>query len=623
MILFDCPRCLHNLRVAKDQSGSRIDCPKCKVSLTVPSQSADAGLFDDLFDSPAAPSSVESKPSKKQPSKKRQSKAQPQPKPQPAQAKPEPAVDNPLADLVDEQTRGTNPVKNKPSVQADDSNPLAGLVIPGSPEAKEPDPDVGKDPFKVDPDAPLKVDGVGDIFSNTDVFGIKCHICDTRIHVRPKQIGTEVACPICFSKVKVRPPEAATSLRWEDQQQEKDSRKSSSSTAKSHIAPDEELKLSAPIERPKVEIDPSWGLAPVEDDLLAPKPKTIDQDPGDHTSKDEVPELIVVNNANNGFGGPAPQDGDLLPPSKGKRKGKKKPGNKSSERSEKKANSNSPATTGTTGTSGPMPQPSSATLPSQTRSVESSGVVGKDFPEFGFAELLGSAIAMIKSPGVLLRVGVAFALMCLGAITMEWISPEYHAVDTNEESTMLARLIGSAQWIFAAGIYLFGLAVLWWTSSYLFRDAALGKRTVASWSNAGTNEVLSTFLLFAFGFFIGGLPAAFFGLVILPLRVLLGPLFLLSAWYNQSPFSIVSVDAFQSASQNSGQWTRFYIFVGGLAFLGFVAGLIFWMRALLPFVAGLPLIIFGIIICIVVTLLFAVVCGWHCGRVVESLENLE
>lgn len=381
--------------------------------------------------------------------------------------------------------------------------------------------------------------------------------------------------------------------------------------------------MSAPVERPKVEIDPSWGLAPVEEDLLAPKSKSLNRDPGDQTD-DEVPELVVVNNTNNGVGGPEAKGGDLLPPTKEKKK--KKPGNKSSgNKNTKKKNQSSGSTTaGTAANPNPMPQSGSALPPPMPREVESSSVSGnKGFPEFEIGELLESAVAMLKSPGVFVRVGIAFALMCLGAITMEWISPEYHRVDTGEEAAMLARLVAWAQWIFAAGVYLTGLAALWWTSSYLFRDAALGKRSVASWSNAGTNELLSTFLLFAFGFFIGGLPAAFFASVILPLRLLLGPLFLLSAWYNQSPFAIVSVDAFQSASQNASQWKRFYTFTGGLAFLGFAAGLIFWMRCLLPFAVGLAAIIFGIAICTVVTLLFAVVCGWHCGCVAESLENLD
>jgi len=258
VISFDCPRCLHNLRAAKDQSGNRIACPKCDVSLTVPSQSADAGLFDDLFDSPDVSSSSKSK-SKNKPNKKATSKTQPDD--QPAKYKSEPGVDDPLADLLDEETRGTNPVKDKPLPQSDDSNPLAdpdpssdplaGLSVPDSFKAPQPASAAAKDPFKVAPDAPLKVDGVGDIFSNSDVFGTKCHVCDTRIHVTPKQIGTEVECPICYSKVKVKPPKAATSLRWEDQQGETDSQKPSSKTAKSQIVPDEELKLSAPVERPK------------------------------------------------------------------------------------------------------------------------------------------------------------------------------------------------------------------------------------------------------------------------------------------------------------------------------------------------------------------------------------
>ena len=229
---------------------------------------------------------------------------------------------------------------------------------------------------------------------------------------------------------------------------------------------------------------------------------------------------------------------------------------------------------------------------------------------------------MLKSPGVFARVAVAFALMCFGAISMQWISPAYE-VTADSDASMLSGLAKSAKWSVALVIYLLGLAILWWTSGYLFRDAALGKRKVSSWSNAGSNEILSTFLVFAFWFFIGGLPMAFFSLLIMPLRVLLGPLFLLSAWYSQSPFSIVSVDAFQSAPQQATQWKRFYIFAGGLAFLGFVAGLIFWMRAVLPFIAGIPATIVGIAICVTVTLLFAIVCGWHCGRVVEALETSE
>lgn len=178
VILFDCPRCLHNLRVAKDQSGNRIVCPKCNVPLTVPGQLVNAGLFDDIFDSPAAPVSSKSKPEIKATSKT-------QPAEQLAKRKPELGDDNPLTELLDEETPGNNLVKDRPSPHKDDSNPLAapdllvdpssdplaGLSVLDSAKTTQSAPATGKDPFKVDPDAPLKVDGVGDIFPTPMCLG--------------------------------------------------------------------------------------------------------------------------------------------------------------------------------------------------------------------------------------------------------------------------------------------------------------------------------------------------------------------------------------------------------------------------------------------------------------------
>ena len=589
VILFDCPRCLHNLRVAKDEAGNRIDCPQCKQTLTVPSQSADAGLFDDLFDS--APASIAGKDASREAthssplgnsSSDSSSELLLDPKTNPNSHG---SNSTGILDSAEDE----NPAVDLIEHEVDDSDPLADLVIPEPTNAIKENPEADKDPFEVDHDAPLKVDGVGDLFSSDDVFGTKCGVCDTRIHVRKKQIGSEVQCPICFSQVKVTAPSDQTSLNWEKRAGVK--KPSDSSQDKSHIASDDELKLSAPIELPKVEIDPAWGLAPVEEDLLAPKPKSVDQFAGDPKTKNDVPELIVVDDGTATSQVVSPGQAK---PAKWKGAAKK-------------------------------PAESTVAKPERTRSTRSqfdSGS-GKDFPDSELPEVLSSAIGMIKSPGVLARVTVAFVLMCLGAIAMQWISPAYEVIAEDAEASMLARLAKSAKWSVALAIYLLGLAVLWWTSSYLFRDAALGKRSVASWSNAGSNEILSTFLVFAFGFFIGGLPMAFFSLLILPLRFLLGPLFLLSSWYNQSPFAIVSVDAFQSASKNAIQWMRFYMFAGGLAFLGFVAGIIFWMRELLPFAVGVPATVLGVAICTAATLLFAVVCGWHCGRVVESLETSE
>ena len=184
------------------------------------------------------------------------------------------------------------------------------------------------------------------------------------------------------------------------------------------------------------------------------------------------------------------------------------------------------------------------------------------------------------------------------------------------------------QWGVIGGVpYLIGLATLWFTCGYIFRDAALGQRRVLSWKNTGIAAIKATFLLFSFGFFIGGLPmppVKPFLYLILPLRFLLGSLFLLSAWYSQGAFSILNIDAFKNVKKHMSQWVQYYSFILALAAIGFVAGMIFWMRGVIPIFAGTVFVsVIAVSLTVVVTLAFAAVCGWHCGRVVEALEKSE
>ncbi len=250
-----------------------------------------------------------------------------------------------------------------------------------------------------------------------------------------------------------------------------------------------------------------------------------------------------------------------------------------------------------------------------------------NFPSFDTGSLIGAAVEMIKSKGVMWRVLIAVILMCVGTIMMQWFFPDSAPkVEEGKEGTMMERLGVWLAWGIVGGVpYLLGVAMLWLTSAYIYRDAALGHRTVKTWKNAGTSEVTGTLLIFGFGFFIGGLPALFLTLLTMPLRVLFGPLLLLGAWYGQSPFSIVNVDAFRGVNKNMGHWIAFYRFMFLLAGISILAGLVFWLRAIIPvgpaFVLTAIVSIVGVLILTVVTLVFAAVCGWHCGKVVEGLQE--
>ncbi|MFK7765918.1 MAG: hypothetical protein AB8B55_01660 [Mariniblastus sp.] len=614
VIEFECPRCLATVRVAQDQSGKRVDCPKCEGSLLVPAQSTSPDLFDDLFETkPTSRSdaSVESTPV---------------PPAEPTDLHPD------IMD-IDEDDLLSNIVNAGPS----------GAIE----KSKSDSADLSVDPFKVDPDAPIKVDGMGDVFSHDDVYGIKCNICDTRIHVRPEQAGTHIKCPECFSKVLVKP---SSEVKTKPPKWVQDGRGQSTNE------PEEELKLSDPIERP--EIDESFGLAPVTDDMLAPKPKIREEFDDDVEQSDKKQSGDEGGIEDGGFAlaplqheieaddspllelldddEPAPielyeekegkevEDGlelieepqseTPLPKSRPAKPKTNSPQQKSRKEKYEEAQRRQAAKEAGTAF---RPAPESNNVP---------GASAKDrFPEFDFNSLLSSSLGMLRSPGVSWRVGIAIALMCLGSIMGLITWPVYvpAAEELEEAKTGMEKMWMGIQWtLFCVIPYMIGLAVLWYIAGYIFRDAALGHLQVKSWKSKGTNETMATVLVFGFSFFIGGLPAAFVPSVMMPLRFFLAPLFLLGAWYSKSAFGIINVDAFKNAMKHSGHWLSFYIFMGVIGLIGLAGGLMFELRRVVPYlVINAAISIVGVLVVAALTLIFAAVSGWNCGWVVADLEE--
>ena len=68
-------------------------------------------------------------------------------------------------------------------------------------------------------------------------------------------------------------------------------------------------------------------------------------------------------------------------------------------------------------------------------------------------------------------------------------------------------------------------------------------------------------------------------MLIIPLRMLVAPLFLISAWFNFSPWQIVSADWYFVVKDHKSQWITVYSCFGGLAFAGLLTGVVFFVRA--------------------------------------------
>ena len=561
IIQFECPRCLTSVRANSEDAGKRIDCPSCKQSLLVPGQSNNQDLFDDLFESrqPAPPAATQ--------------------KPLNENKEPDEIIKEPTDASAENLPKSRKQTETDPLEISDD--PLQ-TFSENQPEAQR--PLEHKDPFEVDPDAPLKIDGISDKISHESVFGIKCSVCDTHIHVTPDQIGSQVKCPECFTKLSVKRPETKkkkSHRRWKQQPPEK-----------SHIrSTDDEYALSEPIERPKIDynVDPSFGLDAVTEDLLAPRRSEEEVDSRPDQPNDESTSSRADSNRKT-----AP---DAKP-----KKSRRELLEAAQQRNLAQQKSSSLEVT-----------------PVATEQTEQGDAETPRFPEFGFGSLMAAVTRMFTSPGLIWRMFVAWLLMGIGWAMMHQFTNAYEAANATDKPTLGNWALSFFGWFMLGALpFIAGTLLLWFICGYVFRNAASGNRQVASWGISGTAELSSTFLIFSFSFLVAGLPLLFVPFLINPFRFLVAPLLLLAAWYNGSPMAIVSVDAFQNFREDADQWKSFYLFIILLVFLALIAGgLLMIQLFLLLWVFSLA----GMAINVTLTIAFAAVAGWHCGIVVQSLEN--
>lgn len=481
-----------------------------------------------------------------------------------------------------------------------------------------------------------------------DYYRLTCPFCHTLLTVVPEQEGTKVKCPDCFSMLDVGAPPAKKQKNsqrggqmWtqpSDAGEGKGTKGQSSSSAKeiddlliddsADVSPADvgvesgELKLADAVDRPAV--SSLYGFESGEDDLLAPKKrkraakndaKNADKDADtalgadDLQLADDIDDLPLVEDDV-----PSLESiGTLVPESEPDEEAER---NSQTSKSDRRPSSKPKKRN----RSGKPKSKLQGKLNSKRGSVEPDSIDDHGRPRFRHAELFMATVSMITDTRVLLAAGAATLLMLVGGIACEAILPVGYDTSGWSLSTTMAKT--GLKILFGYLPYYAGLIGLWATAGFIFRDATEGFSKVQRWSVAGKSEFWSTFLLFAFGFFIAGLPAAVFSLVMIPMRMVIAPLFLISAWFNRSPWMIVSTDWFAAISENKSQWMTVYYWFVAFAFAGFIAGLLFMVRGWVEvFAVDVLLTIMGIGINIVLTLAFAAIAGWHTGAVIESLDT--
>ncbi len=448
--------------------------------------------------------------------------------------------------------------------------------------------------------APLSIDGISNNGVNFDgLYGIKCQVCDTRIHVTDEQLGKSIECPICYTKVKVtprtRPRNEKSFIDPNASGDSNDSNAASGSTGG-------DLTLEAPVQRSPTRtiLDPDVGLPSVEQDMLSPmqpaeEPGSEPAGPADGRAQatpatgskrrqqfeQQVPELEVVDDS------PVPNRSEQTTT------GSEPPGMSRRKRFEEKQNFEAGEHDN---------DPSTPAIEIHTP---------EDLEPKSIGELLSRAVRVLMDPGLIWRAVVATILIALGAMTLSF----FHGLDKTEKgfvAAFITAISGLLYWALGGA----GTVFLWYICGYVFRATARGADSVKHWKYRGFDEIKSIFLLFSFSFFIVWIPLAMiWPWVSAPIQMLLAPFLLLGAWYNQSPFNVLCMDAFKNAGEESGEWMKFMLCILGIAVLTAVACALCWIEFMNPVFS-----IVGATILVVMTIAFAAITGGHVGRVVARLK---
>ena len=615
----------------------RVSCPDCEVSLLVPGALASGGGFDDLFDEPGADSSgVVAGPgtvSTTQPDLDTEE--------QPLQLEEDPVIAFAESSQVPVPEQGGG----NEEIAADFGLPLARDVGQSAEaetavESGESDEfelklapldetmpaDTGKDPFEVDPDAPLKIEGLEAVGDVDQVFGLKCDVCDTRIHVNLDQVDSTVQCPVCFSNVAVTPPVKQP--------------KSPSVQPESKTDAGDELALQDAGKLPPAEqeIEPGYGLEPVDKDLLKP----IARD------EDQIVDLEILDEGDEGKPPEASYGIGSLPSHALADEDEMRLEDLPDE-SQAKSSSDRSAGLGNLQSGGQedSPAPSAENAASSTavgaRWREEPGrKVGSPSPQVSLEDGTGQSRVsdtslvselrqlvdwlskVSKNPQLIIATLVSLVLFTIGYSFFEL----FYGSLGDKEAGVEANIVGMIGYGFLGCLFwLPGVVFFSITFSVLLRDSAEGDAEMDQWPDLAFSEWFVAFAFTAVSFWAASLPGLFFGsvlmfsaqtiigfLIFVPFFVFLViPVCLVSALYNESVVNIFSIDIIKSFADRSAKWWQLYQVVL-LLLLFFLVG---------TMVLYLPTIVFsflGAVIQVVTALGLAAAVGLHAGRLFNQMK---
>lgn len=536
---FKCPKCLSDVVVSPELAGTKTQCPVCDATLTVPLSLGHDSLFDDLFDEDQGPADDVNG----------ESLSNDDPNGHAATS----GSGDATVDESRSETKSPNPLelaRNPTLSESKAEVPISELVAPDAVSIADvadgdESPDA-LDPFSYDENKAIHIDGVSDGLLAPGSFYFKCPVCDSHMKGNENQLGEKVRCTDCYSDIPVVKPKKSDK---EDAWRRPATLKTSDD--------DQELKLADPIERAPIDytISPEHGLEEIKNDLLSPIVE---------------PELASE---------PAPTIAKPRDRKSGGRSGKKH-------------------TTLKTGAK----QRSNATVNSRESEETRKPIQFKDAARF---EFFGDLDLVLRT-----SVSVIFLTLFYAMEESVFRTLQMEDLDWGEKfMRYFPALIGSFVCFLLFGWF---MAV---TFSVLMQNAANGMKRVEQWVGFAPSEWMGSFLIFAISAWAAFLPGALLGYLMMKVSgmfffmpvlacmsfCVMLPVFLISAFVNQSVYKVWSPEIVGSIGNDFESWFEAYksfLVPAGLFFLGilivFLPGLIFSFIGAVLQVVGIT--IYGLLI---------------------------
>lgn len=434
-----------------------------------------------------------------------------------------------------------------------------------------------------DPDKPLRIEGLESESPSGDLASVRCRVCDSLVYIQPSQLGTKVKCPECYSEILAEQaaPRRSSSSAFQNIQADTYVLNVEPAGGKSEPEAEGEYRLSAPVERPKVDIPSHYGLEPEKEDLLAPQQSSAKQPAGLPKGEGPVsakPEL------------PKPASAAKQDATRSERRQEPVVTAPKAEASEKKGTSsrdeNQPTGQGAAGKLPPFWQQ----RPAQPEPVVEDSTGTK--LEISLEELTapGAGIMnwlnhMVQDAWFWVCFGIATLTLGFGYWCFDSVS---HWLGTTGEKKLGAIVSSVLLGIPGLAAFLFGMALTVVVSALLFHLGGRKQPKLSDWTGYSFNDWAPAVGFVSFAFALAALPGLLLGIlvallsgsitaltILVALSVsLLAPLLVVGVCRSDSPFGVFDSKVFKLLSFEDVDWLKFL--PGSLAaFFLFLIGTLF------------------------------------------------